>query len=175
MLKPDTEAVWQFLRRQPGLTGFVLMGGSALALRLGHRQSEDLDFVWPGSKLPRDRLEALRRAAVAAGMAVVPHDDPTALREFADGGLDLLDFQQDCLMGQGVKVTFFSPEPSALAVLEGATEAPTSGPRLASLPEGRADGDSGVDGGAPANGQRSPCEHAAVSMAAGEKVADNKN
>jgi hypothetical protein len=43
MLKPDTEAVWQFLRRQPGLTGFVLMGGSALALRLGHRQSEDLD------------------------------------------------------------------------------------------------------------------------------------
>jgi hypothetical protein len=43
MLKPDTEAVWQFLRRQPSLTGFVLMGGSALALRLGHRQSEDLD------------------------------------------------------------------------------------------------------------------------------------
>ena len=24
-IKPDTEAVWQFLRRQPGLTGFVLM------------------------------------------------------------------------------------------------------------------------------------------------------
>jgi hypothetical protein len=90
------------------------MGGSALALRLGHRQSEDLDFVWPGAKLPRDRLEALHRASVVAGMAAVPHDDPTALREFADGGLDLLDFQQDYLMGDGVKVTFFSPEPSLI-------------------------------------------------------------
>ena len=59
MLKPDTEGVWQFLRRQPGLTGFVLMGGSALALRLGHRQSKDLDFVWPGPELPRDRLEVM--------------------------------------------------------------------------------------------------------------------
>jgi hypothetical protein len=135
MLKPDTEAVWEFLRQQPGLTGFVLVGGSALALLLAHRQSEDLDFVWPGPKLPRDRLEALRRASVAAGLAVAPHDNPIALREFADGGLDLLDFQQDYLMGKGVKVTFFAPEPYALTVLEAAAEAPTSGPRLASLPE----------------------------------------
>jgi hypothetical protein len=135
MLKPDTEAVWQYLQRQPGLSGFVLMGGSALALQLGHRLSEDLDFVWPGPRLPRERLEALRRASGDAGMAIVPHDDPAALREFADGGLDLLDFQQDYLMDKRVKVTFFSPESSTLAVLETAAVASKSGPRIASLPE----------------------------------------
>jgi hypothetical protein len=66
---------------------------------------------------------------------MLPRYTKPFLREFADGGLDLLDFQQDYLMGKGVKVTFFAPEPYALTVLEAAAEAPTSGPRLASLPE----------------------------------------
>ena len=31
---------------------FTLVGGTALALQLGHRQSEDLDFIFDGEKLP---------------------------------------------------------------------------------------------------------------------------
>jgi hypothetical protein len=135
MLRPDTEAAWHFLRAQTALAGFVLTGGSALALHLAHRQSEDLDFAWPGSQLPRRRMEAVRRAASNAGMSFTPHDDPAALREFADGGLDLLDFQQDYLMHGRVKVTFFSPEPASLAVLDPPSEPSTPSPRLASLAE----------------------------------------
>jgi len=137
MLRPDTEAVWQLLQKQPGLTGFILTGGSALALHLAHRQSEDLDFAWPDSQLPRLRMEAVRRATASEGMTFTPHDDPAALREFAEGGLDLLDFQQDYLVGQRVKVTFFSPEPASLAVLD-PPPGPSPekvGPRLASLAE----------------------------------------
>ena len=31
---------------------FTLVGGTALALQLGHRQSEDLDFIYDGEKIP---------------------------------------------------------------------------------------------------------------------------
>jgi hypothetical protein len=75
MLKPDTKAAWQFLQKQPALAGFVLTGGSALALLLAHRQSEDLDFAWPGAQLPRQRLAALRRASANAGLSFTPHGE----------------------------------------------------------------------------------------------------
>lgn len=55
MLPPATEKVWNFLKEQPALAGFVLVGGSALALTLRHRLSEDLDFVYPDTRLPRQR------------------------------------------------------------------------------------------------------------------------
>ena len=42
---PETERVWKFLKDEPSLAGFVLVGGTALALRLGHRRSEDLDLI----------------------------------------------------------------------------------------------------------------------------------
>ena len=37
MLPRDTEQVWNFLKDQPALAGFVLVGGSALTLRIDHR------------------------------------------------------------------------------------------------------------------------------------------
>jgi hypothetical protein len=45
LLPTATEKVWDFLRTQPALAGFVLVGGSALALRIHHRRSEDLDMA----------------------------------------------------------------------------------------------------------------------------------
>ena len=117
MLKPETEKVWRFLKEQPLLAGFILLGGSALALHLRHRFSEDLDFAYPAERLPRARLDALRRVAVEAGFDFQPHDDPVAVAEFANGGLDLLDYQQDFLANQIVKVSFFAPEPADCAVL----------------------------------------------------------
>ena len=59
MLRPDTQALWDLLRQEPALGGFVLIGGTALSLHLGHRVSEDLDFAFDGPKLPRLRIEAL--------------------------------------------------------------------------------------------------------------------
>lgn len=65
LLPPETEKLWEFLSRQTSLGGHILVGGSAFALRIRHRISEDLGFAFHG--LQRDALEiaeakeALRR------------------------------------------------------------------------------------------------------------------
>src|SRR5260370_20028623 len=43
-ISPATEATLEMLRDASLLEGFYLAGGTALALHLGHRTSEDLDF-----------------------------------------------------------------------------------------------------------------------------------
>lgn len=110
MLPPATEKVWNFLKEQPALSGFVLAGGSALALRLQHRLSEDLDLLYPGTRLPRQRLDALCRLAAESGFRFEANDDETAVQEFADSTLELRDYQQDFLVNQSVKVSFFAPD-----------------------------------------------------------------
>jgi len=90
VLPPATEQVWSFLKDQPILGGFVLIGGSALALSIGHRLSEDLDFAWVEPRLPRVRLDALRRAAEAGGFDFERQEHEAAVVEFAEAGLDLL-------------------------------------------------------------------------------------
>ena len=71
MLPPVTERVWIFLKEQPAQAGFVLVGGSALALRIRHRVSEDLDLACLDPHLPRTRLEALCRHRSPATAATV--------------------------------------------------------------------------------------------------------
>lgn len=123
MLPPKTEAVWNFLKEQPALAGFVLVGGSALALRLQHRLSEDLDLAYPGERLPRRQLDALRRGAEAHGVNLERQDNEAALHEFSDGGLELHDYQQDFLANGAVKVSFFAPDAPLKKLLAGAPEA----------------------------------------------------
>lgn len=65
MLKPETESLWTFLREQPQLGSFVLTGGSALALQIQHRISEDLDFCTSASKLPVKALDEVIAKAAA--------------------------------------------------------------------------------------------------------------
>jgi hypothetical protein len=50
-------AVWNELKQVP--RRFVLYGGTALALRLGHRQSEDFDFFADAPVLPEELLHGL--------------------------------------------------------------------------------------------------------------------
>ena len=52
-LAPETRRVWEFLSAQPALGGFILIGGTALTMHIGHRISEDLDFITVAHKLPR--------------------------------------------------------------------------------------------------------------------------
>ena len=133
MLPKETENVWNFLRVQPALGGFILIGGSALALRISHRWSEDLDLVWAGARLPRARLEALRRvAAVENAFDLQPTDDEGALRDFQEAGLELHDYQQNFLVNAKVKLSFFAPEAPLLKVLDGPPEATA---RIGTLPE----------------------------------------
>lgn len=57
ILPPAQQQLWQALRPAADL-GFVLYGGTAIALRLGHRPSVDFDFF---SEKPLDR-DAIRAA-----------------------------------------------------------------------------------------------------------------
>ena len=107
MLPPATKKVWNYLKEQPALAGFILVGGSALALTIRHRLSEDLDFIFLGATLPSGRLDALCRVAQSAGHDFQRNDDQAALEEFVQGGLELKDYQQDFLVNGAVKISFF--------------------------------------------------------------------
>ena len=110
MLSPKTESVWNFLRDQPLLAGFVLIGGTALALRIKHRRSEDLDLAYPDLHLPRTRLDALHQLGAEHGLQFDQDDDEAAVEEFAMGGMDLRDYQQNFVVHHEVKVSFFVPD-----------------------------------------------------------------
>ena len=63
--------------------GFVLYGGTAIALRLGHRHSVDFDFF---THLPRERAALKRSLSWLASVAVL-QDEPELLTVLSPGGL----------------------------------------------------------------------------------------
>ncbi len=134
MLSPATERLWGFLKDQSTLTGFVLIGGSALSLRIHHRLSEDLDFAWPGDRLPRESIQALLGEMSRHGFSYTRRDNPAAYDEFLQGGGSLHDYQQDFVVDGAVLLTLFAPDPPTRRLFDPATPHVT-GPRLATLRE----------------------------------------
>lgn len=132
MLPPETQRVWDRLQAEPLLAGFVLVGGTALTLRIGHRVSEDLDFIFPAMRLPSPRIEQLRQTLAREGLQLERNDDPSAADEFEIAGMALHDYQQDFVVDGAVKLSFFTADQQALSVLQPAL---SSGPRLAELSE----------------------------------------
>lgn len=136
MLPPATEALWKFLQARPELRGFILIGGTALALHLRHRISEDLDFVWPALNLPRERLDTLRTEAEAEGFHFERADHQPSYEEFLIAGMDLHDSMQAFQVNGEAKVSFFNAEPALQKVLR-KDWSPDSGraPRVATIDE----------------------------------------
>jgi len=134
-LLPETRRLWQRLRQEPLLKGFVLVGGTALTLRIGHRLSEDLDFAYLGDSLPRRRLQLLATRLGEEGMRLEPIQDVAAAEEFIDAGLELDDFQQNYLAhlpeGQ-VKLSFVRFGNDLTTLLDGNIDSPV---RVATLDE----------------------------------------
>jgi hypothetical protein len=93
MLFEPTYALWGQLKAREELSGFVLIGGSALALQIGHRRSEDLDFAWPHGSLPRAALQKLLESVPDTTFIANPNE--AQLQEAADACLDLNDYRQD--------------------------------------------------------------------------------
>ncbi len=116
MLRPDTERLWHLLQQQQALAGFLLVGGSALSLQIHHRTSEDLDFAYPGDRLPQARIKALILSMQEKEAHFARSDSVASLEEFEVAGMDLHDYQQDFLVG-GVKVSFFALEAAARKLL----------------------------------------------------------
>jgi hypothetical protein len=73
ILPPEQRELWPELGPAAGL-GFVLYGGTAIALRLGHRPSVDFDFF---TEAPLDR-EAMRSALPLLARSTVVQDQRDA-------------------------------------------------------------------------------------------------
>jgi hypothetical protein len=106
LLPEPTKKLWLQLRNEPLLTGGILIGGTALTLRIGHRKSEDLDFAFPAERLPRGAIDLLRRKFPDW----VRNDNLASYDEFLIAGQSLHDYQQDFVSGEGVKVTFLAED-----------------------------------------------------------------
>ena len=87
------QRLWPELAQTPG--HFTLYGGTAIALRLGHRQSDDFDFFSPMTFEPRSLLETVpylkgaqvRRTEPNNLTVTVDRDGPIQLQFF--GNFDL--------------------------------------------------------------------------------------
>jgi len=51
-LPESTAKTFELLSNESFISKFSLVGGTALCLQLGHRQSEDLDFIFDGENIP---------------------------------------------------------------------------------------------------------------------------
>lgn len=80
VLPPSQLRLWDELGTLP--TEFVLYGGTALALHLGHRQSVDFDFFGDRAFEPRDLIAALSFLATAT----VTQQAPNTLSVMVDRG-----------------------------------------------------------------------------------------
>jgi hypothetical protein len=107
-LPTETQALFKRLAAEPSMEGLVLVGGSALALQIGHRRSEDLDFALLGPKLPTARLNALISALEAEGRTVSLMTAQSDIERFRiNTGRKLLDYARDYAV-DSAKLTFFA-------------------------------------------------------------------
>jgi len=106
---PDkTRKTFEQLAGFPALRDFTLIGGTALALQLGHRYSEDLDFWLPENSLIQGAVDRVKRVAEEAGVNVqltTSQDLITKVRIIQ--GENLLNFSRDYMFND-TKVTFFA-------------------------------------------------------------------
>ncbi len=108
VLRPAAAALFDVLAAAPEMEGLTLMGGTALALQIGHRISLDFDFAVFGGALPCQRIDTLIARLKAEGHKAMLVTDPDQISRFKiNTGKKLLDFARDYAV-DGVKVTFFS-------------------------------------------------------------------
>jgi hypothetical protein len=89
VLPPGSRSLLSTLKKiaHPALAGWTLAGGTGLALRVGHRRSDDFEFFRKGSMDPSALLEAV---ASAAETEVLQQEERTLT-----------------ILARGVKISFF--------------------------------------------------------------------
>jgi len=107
-LPPMTRDLYEYAAGCDELEKFTLVGGSALALQIGHRQSLDLDFAVFDESLPGRHIDRWIERARADGLSANDLTDIEAASRFRiNTGLALSRFARDYEIA-GVKVTFFA-------------------------------------------------------------------
>ncbi len=116
------------------MKGFVLIGGAALTKHLGHRLSAGLDFacVEPTKHLPKPQIRELVNELAQAGLSFILSQDPAAIEEFDESGLDLDDYRQHFIADDVVKVSLVCYDPPMDLLLPGRR---TDAVRVAKLDE----------------------------------------
>lgn len=112
-LPAPTQAVFNRLATNSLSQGFLLIGGTALALHIAHRLSNDLDFIFceRHGKLPTARIDALIRSLRDQGCTADLIIDSAQESTFRiNTGERLSDYARDYNI-DGVKVTFFAASP----------------------------------------------------------------
>lgn len=108
LLRPAVATLFGTLCRAPELSGITLIGGTALALQIGHRVSLDLDFATFDKTLPAGRIDQLMSRLKNAGHAAQLVTSPSHTAQFKiNTGKRLQDYVRDYVV-DGVKVTFFA-------------------------------------------------------------------
>lgn len=114
-LPKDTAELLKRLHDLEEVTGFTLIGGTALALQVRHRRSEDLDLAWTQGNLPQGQIASILKS-LAPGTPPKLITDQAALLSAENDGVDLNQSFQDWKIGN-VKLTFYAPfAPAQLAV-----------------------------------------------------------
>lgn len=107
ILRPQAKALFEMLCRAPELQGLTLIGGTALALQLGHRISLDFDFAQFGGTLPGFNIDQLVSRLKHEGYQAQMITNPAQISQFKiNHGTNLLERARDYVIN-GVKVTFF--------------------------------------------------------------------
>lgn len=107
-LPEKTRSLFDRLIEEPLTRGMTLVGGSALALQIGHRMSEDLDFAVFGPHLPAARIDALMAGLEKEGRVVSLLTPQSSIERFKiNTGKRLLDYARDYVV-DGAKMTFFA-------------------------------------------------------------------
>lgn len=114
----ETRDLFGKLSKIDGMQNFTLIGGTALALQIDHRLSEDLDFNVFGEKLPTNAIHRVLHEIKSSGGSVNSLISDSKKSSFRiNTGKNLDDHLQDYLVN-GVKVTFQSR-----SIEDGRTEA----------------------------------------------------
>ena len=107
ILRPEAGTLFEVLSRAPEMEGLTLIGGTALALQIGHRISLDFDFAQFGGALPSFTIDKLISRLKQEGHQTQMITSPAQISQFKiNHGLNLLERARDYVI-DGVKVTFF--------------------------------------------------------------------
>ena len=106
MMPPKTRQIFEQLAKEAALEKFVLIGGTALSIQIGHRLSEDLDFCLFADSMVTAPLDAMIRD-LSKDHQVVLMTPSSKIAQAKINGIDLLRQSRDYLI-DGVKVTFFA-------------------------------------------------------------------
>ena len=109
-LPENTRNLWETMAASPHLAGFVLIGGTALALQIDHRISQDLDFFWHKEKLPLDQINSVLKELQNKGVSFQKSEHHAALEDFHTAGMNIDEYQQDYVSNTGVRISFFCGE-----------------------------------------------------------------